>query len=176
MKKHIVEPGQSLFDVAVIRYGNVSGITWLLEDNKELKGPTDRIYPGQVLSIRVAVISIRQKVYLEDFPTIATISAQDMPEGIGFWMLEEYTVGGEVIELGFVDGSLGFEADGEGYTIHFALTVTGAYTAIFTDDNDVFVNEYQFNFEADVVTAFGLFAAGTYNIQIGTISTQITIP
>ena len=92
MKTYTVLSGQSLFDVAVTAYGNVSGIVWLIADNLTIKGPTDRIYAGQVLSIRQETINNRAKTYLQDFPAIATISAEDMPEGIGFWRLDEYVI------------------------------------------------------------------------------------
>lgn len=91
MKKYIVLPGQSLFDIAVSEYGNVSGTAWLVIDNN-LNGPTDRIYPGQELLIRPDTINMRARLYLTDHPTIATITHEDQPEGIGFWALEEYVV------------------------------------------------------------------------------------
>jgi hypothetical protein len=92
MKIHTVQSGQSLFDIAVIRYGDVTGITFLLADNKELKGPTDRIYAGQQLQYRDQAIDLRRKVYLEDYQVIATIKSEDMPEGIGYWRLDEYII------------------------------------------------------------------------------------
>lgn len=92
MKKYTVLAGQSLFDVACSQYGNVSGVLWLIADNPEIKGPTDRIYPGDQLLIRSEVINNRTRLYLQGFPTIATISSEDMPEGIGFWRLDEYEV------------------------------------------------------------------------------------
>jgi hypothetical protein len=93
MKKHIVLPGQSLFDIAVMAYGDVSGIAWLLADNPGLKGPTDRLYDGQVILLRDDTLNLRARVYLQDFTPIATISPQEMPEGIGFWRLDEYNIG-----------------------------------------------------------------------------------
>lgn len=93
MKKHIVLVGQSLFDIAVMAYGDVSGVTWLLADNPALKGPTDRLYDGQVLLLRDETINLRARVYLADFAPIATIAPQDVPEGIGFWRLDEYNIG-----------------------------------------------------------------------------------
>lgn len=92
-KTYRVSSGQSLFDVAIIAYGDVSGVAWLLADNAELKGPTDRIYDGQQLVIRADAINLRARVFLEDYSTIATIGPEDMPEGIGFWRLDEYLVG-----------------------------------------------------------------------------------
>jgi hypothetical protein len=92
MKEHTVQAGQSLFDIAVIRYGDVTGITSLLADNKDLKGPTDRIYPGQRIKYRDQPIDIRRKAYLEDYQVIATIRGEDMPEGVGFFRLDEYTI------------------------------------------------------------------------------------
>lgn len=175
MKKHEVQPGQSLFDIAVIRYGNVSGITWLLADNPILKGPTDRIYPGQMLNIRASAISVRQKVYLEDFPIIATISAADMPEGIGYWRLDEYVITGEIPDLAFVPELMGYEPELGLYRVFFAINLEGQFTVNFTNENNELVRTYDYYFFPNQQTGFGLFAPGKYNIQIATISTQITI-
>jgi hypothetical protein len=92
MKKHIVLNGQSLFDIAVIAYGDVSGVAWLLADNRALNGPTDRLQIGQVLTIRDDTLNLRARVYLADYAPIATIAAQDVPQGIGFWRLDEYLI------------------------------------------------------------------------------------
>jgi hypothetical protein len=92
MKEHIVRTGQSLMDVAVICYGDVAGLVFILADNPALKGPTDRIYEGQVIKYRDEAIDPRKKIYLEDYATIATISKTEMPEGVGFWRLDEYQV------------------------------------------------------------------------------------
>lgn len=92
-RNYTVSAGQSLFDVAVTVYGDVSGVAWLLADNKILNGPTDRIYDGQRLVIRQEAINLRARVFLEDYPTIATIAPEDMPDGIGYWRLDEYVVG-----------------------------------------------------------------------------------
>ena len=91
-KTYTVSTGQSLFDVAVTVYGDVSGVAWLLADNKTLNGPTDRISDGQKLVIRAEAINLRARVFLEDYPVIATIGKEDMSEGIGFWRLDEYVV------------------------------------------------------------------------------------
>ncbi len=93
MTKYTVQSRQSLFDIAVERYGNVSGINWLLQDNPDLKGPTDRIYPGQQLLIRDQVVNNRVKFYLQGYPTVATITKDDLPEGVGFWRLDEVEIG-----------------------------------------------------------------------------------
>ncbi|TKT89467.1 hypothetical protein [Dyadobacter frigoris] len=93
MKKYIVTPGQSLFDVAIIVYGDVTGVAFLIIDNG-LNGPVDRIYEGQVLLYRDNAINLRQKVYLNDYTTIATIDNLDKPEGIGFWSVDEYLIPG----------------------------------------------------------------------------------
>ncbi len=87
---YVVSTGQSLFDVAVTVYGDVSGVAWLLADNAILNGPTDRIYDGQRLVIRQEAINLRARVFLEDYPTIATIGPEDMPDGVGYWRLNEY--------------------------------------------------------------------------------------
>lgn len=90
---YVVVTGQSLFDVAVIVYGDVSGVAWLLADNAGLNGPTDRIYDGQRLVIRAErAINLRTRVFLADYLPIATIAPKDMPDGIGYWRLDEYVV------------------------------------------------------------------------------------
>lgn len=91
MKPYKVQSGQSLFDVAIIVYGDATGITWLIKDNN-LSGPTDRIYEGQTLLYRPDAINQRQKIYLQDYSVIATIKDSDKPEGIGFWNVTEYVV------------------------------------------------------------------------------------
>jgi|GEM_PF-4577607 len=91
MKNHVVCSGQSLFDIAVICYGSVTGITFLVADNA-LNGPVDRIYEGQILKYRDEPIDPRKKIYLDDYAVIATIRKEDMPEGIGYWRLDEYVI------------------------------------------------------------------------------------
>lgn len=91
MKEYIVKPGQSLFDIAVIVYGSVEGLTWLIHDNG-LQGPTDRIESGQKLKIRSQASNARARAYLEVYPVIATISEQEKAEGIGFWRVEDYII------------------------------------------------------------------------------------
>ncbi len=94
MLDYIVEPDQSLFDIAVEAYGDVAGVFWLLADNADrLSGLTDRLLAGQVLAIRNEAINIRQAVYLRDFGPFQTITEADRPVGIEFWYLEEYLIG-----------------------------------------------------------------------------------
>lgn len=91
MKDYIVKPGQSLFDIAVIVYGSVEGLSWLIQDNN-LQGPTDRIESGQKLKIRSQASNARARAYLEVYPVIATISEQEKTEGIGYWRVEDYLI------------------------------------------------------------------------------------
>lgn len=91
MKEYIVKPGQSLFDIAVIVYGSIEGLSWLIQDNN-LQGPTDRIGSGQRLKVRSQASNARARVYLEVYPVIATITEPDRAEGIGFWRTEDYII------------------------------------------------------------------------------------
>jgi len=188
MKKYTVLPGQSLFDIAVSEYGNVSGITWLITDNG-LNGPTDRIYEGQVLMIRPDTINVRTKAYLADHPVIATIGPEDQPEGIGFWRLDDYIIGGPVDPdpdpdpdpepepdpgLAFLTASSETFENGCVFTI--VVNKTGVYSVTFTNLTTNTASTYSnYPFEAGQIAAFGYFnAATTYDIQILTIHTQIT--
>jgi hypothetical protein len=181
MKIHTVQSGQSLFDIATIVYGDVTGIAQLLADNKELNGPTDRTYPGQQLKYLEIAIDLRRKVYLDDYKTIATIKREDMPEGIGFYRLDEYLIGGVPLALAFVPGTLDFDVNpegaGGGFTIAFAINLEGVYTVTFTDQATSGVQTFADNFfQAGVPFSFGIFTAGTFDIHIASISSQITIP
>lgn len=91
MKNYTILAGQSLFDIALMCYGDVIGVVYLIEDNN-LSGPTDRLYVGQILRVRSEPIDMRKKLFLEEYDTIATITQDDMPEGIGYWRLDEYVI------------------------------------------------------------------------------------
>lgn len=91
MKEYTVLPGQSLFDIAVMVYGDVLGVLWLVDDN-QLNGPTARILPGDVLKIRPSVISVRTRDYLASYPPIATVSSAELTDGVSFWRTEEYKI------------------------------------------------------------------------------------
>lgn len=195
MKTHIVQSGQSLFDVAVICYGDVTGITLLLKDNPFLSGPTDRTYPGMALKYREQPLDIRRKSYLEDYKTIATISSEDMPEGIGYWQLNEYVVKGGVAlpvdpipdpgpapdGLAIVENSITYlpvpEMSGGGYLILFAVTISGTYLVTITNLQTGLAQSYRrpTQFPANELRGFGIFRPGTYRIQCGPASSQITI-
>ncbi|WP_080058985.1 hypothetical protein [Spirosoma aerolatum] len=92
MTTFIVKTQQSLFDIATYLYGDVEGVFWILEDNPQLIGLTDRIKAGDVLNVRDQVINPRQVAYLQQFPEFQTIEESDKPEGINYWLLEEYVV------------------------------------------------------------------------------------
>ncbi|MGB1294854.1 MAG: hypothetical protein ACPG6V_05190 [Flavobacteriales bacterium] len=36
LKLHKINPNQTLFDIAIQFYGNIEGVSWLLEDNPEI--------------------------------------------------------------------------------------------------------------------------------------------
>lgn len=92
MDKYIIKPKQSLFDVAVEVYGDVQAINWILEDNRNIPGPTGPVLVGQEISIRGEKMNARVVAYLEAFGPFQTIDETDKPGGIGFWNLEQYEV------------------------------------------------------------------------------------
>jgi hypothetical protein len=93
MKTYTVLEGQSLLDIALMLYGDATGVLWLLADNKLLRGPEDRLFTGQTLTVRGDVVNVRQRNYLADFGNIQTIDAdEDFPSGIGYWRIDEYQV------------------------------------------------------------------------------------
>jgi hypothetical protein len=167
MKALLVQPGQSLFDIAVICYGDVTGIVHLLDDNKELKGPTDRIYPGQMLLYREEPIDLRRRVFLEDYQVIATISAEDMPEGIGFWRLDEYVVSKG--PLAFTPGGVySYDNPNTPGTFIIGITVnyTGEYRLIYTSDTGIVFDSGLVMFIENVAQEFA----------VPVISTELVIP
>ncbi|WP_080058287.1 LysM peptidoglycan-binding domain-containing protein [Spirosoma aerolatum] len=93
MITYSIKSEQSLFDIAVEVYGDVTAVFWLLDDNPQLNGLTDRIKRGEVLRVRDASMNPRLVNYLADFGSIRTISEKDKPIGIDFWRAEEYKIG-----------------------------------------------------------------------------------
>lgn len=87
----VLSTQQSLFDIAVIVYGDVAGVHWLVEDNPGL-GLTDRLQSGQTLSVRLDTLNPRMVTYLNDFETPQTIAEEDRPKGVGYWRVDEYII------------------------------------------------------------------------------------
>jgi len=87
----VLSTQQSLFDIAVILYGNVEGVHWLVDDNPGL-GLTDRLQAGQLLTVRADSIIPRMVEYLSDFTTPQTIDEPDRPRGVGYWRVSEYVI------------------------------------------------------------------------------------
>ena len=82
-----VELDQSLMDIAVQEYGDVSRVFDLVSLNG-LKGITDNIYLGQELKVDEVTIANRQRVaYMQMHRPIATIKQEDKACGIGFWAI-----------------------------------------------------------------------------------------
>lgn len=92
MITYTILPNQSLFDIAVEVYGDVDATFWLLEDNPGL-ALTDRLIPGQSLAIRDDQMNPRQAAVLTEFTPFQTIDDEDRPVGVGYWRIEEYTIG-----------------------------------------------------------------------------------
>lgn len=171
MKEHTVITGQSLFDVAITVYGDVTGVIWLVRDNG-LSGPTDRIYEGQKLLYRAEAINLRQKIYLQDFPVIATITDKEKPEGIGFWQVQEYEVQALILSFSTEPYVL-FINQGKQYlmyqiaplgTYHTKITNTTTGT-VFVDNLVTYTLENNFRLE--------LTENGWHQIVIGNLHTQI---
>ena len=87
MSTHLVKHKQSLLDIALERYGTVTGIFNLIEDNA-LNGPTDNVYPQETLRINSkAYANTRIVQYLAPY-TIATIQENTRASGIGWFVIE----------------------------------------------------------------------------------------
>ena len=83
MAKIIVQPGQSLFDIAVKYYGSVEGVFDILRRNK-LKGITDNVYAGDELELADRALNTRVARFLEPYE-VATMEERLRADGIG-WM------------------------------------------------------------------------------------------
>lgn len=92
MNEYIIKPNQSLFDIAIEVYGDVQGVVWLIQDNQHIPGATGPIVPGEKLKLRDTVLNGRVTGYLADFAPFQTIDTVDVPQGIGFWRLEDYMI------------------------------------------------------------------------------------
>lgn len=84
---------QSLADIALMVYGDIRGVFWLLDDNPaQISHMADRLRVGSVLTLRAERVNPRYVAYLAQYPTIATAEVGDFSEGIGAWWLDEYVV------------------------------------------------------------------------------------
>lgn len=92
MTNYTILPKQSLFDIALEVYGDVTGVAWLLADNPHVPGATGPIFVGEKLVIRADVINARMVESLSDYAPFQTITDADQPKGIGFWRLENHVV------------------------------------------------------------------------------------
>lgn len=81
-----VKHNQTLMDIALQEYGDVQGVFWLVDDNKELYGIVDTIEGGQELLIREEPMN----VVMRDFLSSHVVATRDQStgEGIGFWRME----------------------------------------------------------------------------------------
>ena len=86
MRSIKVKIDQSLADVAIQEYGDIGGLIYLVQDNANLLGITDNIYPGDELFIRNEIINRPMVDYLRPFD-IATVKSC-RGEGIGYWAIE----------------------------------------------------------------------------------------
>ncbi|GAB2586651.1 hypothetical protein [Spirosoma areae] len=91
MRQYTILDQQSLFDIAVEVYGDVDAVFWLLEDNPGV-GLTDRLQVGQSLNIREAKMNPRQAAELALYSPFQTIDEEDRPEGIDYWLIDDYEV------------------------------------------------------------------------------------
>ena len=81
MSKIIVQPGQSLFDIAVKYYGTVEGVYDIICRNG-LSGPTHNLYPGDALDLG-SPPRLRVSSFLAPHQ-VATIEGRIRGKGIGF--------------------------------------------------------------------------------------------
>lgn len=86
MRSIEVKLDQSLADIAIQEYGDISGLFFLVKDNPQLHGPTDNIYLGDLLSIRDEVVNKSMVDYLRPYE-ITTVKGS-RGEGINYWAIE----------------------------------------------------------------------------------------
>ena len=82
MPKIIVQPGQSLLDIAVKHYGTAEGVFDLVCRNR-LNGLTQNIYPGDELDVAEVPQNLRVARFLEPH-AVATIEDLIRGHGIGY--------------------------------------------------------------------------------------------
>lgn len=174
MKEHIVQSGQSLLDVAVIVYGSVAGLAWLIIDNG-LNGPVDRIYEGQVLLYRDEAIDQRKKIYLDEYQTIATIKDVDKPEGIGFWQVDEY----EVQSTPIVFNPAPYVLTDAGFVqLVVTINIQGTFfTRVQNTTTGQVIEEGQLGYIeiASLTNIFNIDTPGTYEVQVENLVATVTI-
>ena len=82
MPKVTVQPGQSLFDIAVKYYGTAEGVFDLVCRNR-LNGLTQNIYPGDELEVTNRPLNLRISTFLAPHQ-VATIEEAIRGRGIGY--------------------------------------------------------------------------------------------
>ena len=82
MAKIVVQPGQSLLDVAVKYYGSVEGVFDIVRRNK-LNGITDNIYAGDELEVTDTPPNARIARFLAQHQ-VATLEERIRGHGIGY--------------------------------------------------------------------------------------------
>jgi hypothetical protein len=86
MRSIEVKIDQSLADIAIQEYGDISGLVYLVQDNPNLLGITDNIYEGDTLLIREIPINKPMVDYLRPFE-IATVKGA-RGTGVNYWAVE----------------------------------------------------------------------------------------
>jgi hypothetical protein len=79
-----VKKDQSLFDIAIQEYGDITGVFDIVEDN-ELKGITDNVYQGDKLKIKDKIINNAMVNHLST-ELIATVKGV-RGDGIGYLII-----------------------------------------------------------------------------------------
>lgn len=80
MTEYIVTPFQTLTDIAIEVYGDVTGIFSLLEDNPELAGLDADLQAGEVLLIRAEVINPAVAQFFKNRGLRITSSEYEVPQ------------------------------------------------------------------------------------------------
>lgn len=177
MKTYSVLNGQSLFDVAVLVYGNVSGVNYLVADNG-LNGATDRILEGDTLLVRDDRLDARTQIFLQDYPVVATISNKEMTEGVGYWGVDEYEVAETIANyLILVPGlsiyELGAFVNETGKFYTFKINKSGVFDVAFIDfASEVAQVDLNVNIIANVTVTVGPIIQSSYRLLIGGLMTQ----
>ena len=86
MPRITVQPGQSLFDVALQHYGSLEGVFDIVRRN-QLNGITENVYAGEQLEVSPQPLNARTARFLAKH-SIATIEDSIRGRGIGWWQLE----------------------------------------------------------------------------------------
>lgn len=90
MKQITTYTGQSLIDIAIQVYGDITGVEWLMEDNNiEL---TEEIVPGTKLITRETVINsvvVGGLILKGVKPNSAITTVEPSFQGISIWAIEQ---------------------------------------------------------------------------------------